>query len=132
MRVLALLVLLGSPVAAEELRDFQSPSGNIHCLMINGVDVGVRCDMAELTPSFTKRPPDCEADWGSAFWIGSKGPGVLACVSDTVINPSAPVLGYGSTLSFASMTCTSERTGVTCTNTAGHGFRLSRAVQELF
>jgi hypothetical protein len=42
------------------------------------------------------------------------------------------VLAYGAQWTRDGLTCKSERAGVTCTNRKGHGFRLSRARQELF
>lgn len=93
----------------------------------------VRCDMRDLTPSDLPPPPDCDLDWGRSFEVGpSDRKGYLACVSDTVIDPSAITLGYGETLSFGSFSCTSEQTCMTCTNPAGHGFNIANAKQSLF
>lgn len=130
MKIIALLAVLAMPATAQDYTSFQAPSGNIHC-WIDGY--GARCDILEATSSFTRRPADCDLDFGSAFFIDPQGrKGAVGCVGDTVAQPNNPVLGYGSRMEFHNITCTSERTGVTCTNPAGHGFTLARARQTVF
>jgi hypothetical protein len=121
-----------TPAAADELLFFRSPSGNIHCLLTDGEWAGARCDILQFTPSFTRAPPGCDLDWGMAFWVAPSGPGELACVSDSVAEPTAQTLPYGGTISLGGISCTSEKTGMTCVNRQGHGFRVARARQELF
>jgi hypothetical protein len=134
MKALTVFFLIfATPAVADGLLFFRSPSGNIHCLIATGDYAEARCDMRSLTPSFTTQPPDCDLDWGSSFAVGlSSRKGVLACVGDTVADPSAVELGYGQTLSLGGFDCTSERSGMTCTNPAGHGFTISKARQTLF
>jgi hypothetical protein len=134
MKALTVCFLLSAtPAAADDLLFFRSPTGNIACLIATGDYAVARCDMRSLTPSFTAPPPGCDLDWGSSFEVGlSSRKGVLACVGDTVADPSAVELGYGQTLSRGGFACTSERSGMTCTNPAGHGFTISRARQSLF
>jgi hypothetical protein len=43
-----------------------------------------------------------------------------------------PILRYGRTWTWHGIRCTSRRTGLTCTNQAGHGFVLSRQSQRVF
>ncbi len=129
----ALIALATTPACADDLLFFRSPTGNINCLIANGDYAAARCDLIELTPSFTTPPPGCDLDWGRAFSISrSDHKGQLACVGDTVIDPNAITLSYGETLSLGSLSCTSEKTGMTCTNPAGHGFTISKAKQSLF
>ena len=130
-RLLALM-FLASPAFAGDYVNFHSPSGNIQCAISTGDYAGVRCDMSELTPSFTKAPPDCEFDWGSSFAVDAKGKGYLACVSDAVANDEGLELGYGKSISLDGFTCKSEKSGLTCTNKSGHGFSISKAKQRLF
>ena len=54
----------------------------------------------------------------------------MACVSDTVANEDGLELDYGKTLSLGGFSCTSEKTGMTCTNPAGHGFTIAKAKTE--
>lgn len=129
----ALACLVPLPLAAQDLVPFRTPSDNIHCLIVDMADwQGVRCDIADYTPSFRKPPADCDLDWGGAFEVGATGRAGLACVGDTVRDPGAPVLGYGQQVDGPGLTCTSLQSGLTCTNADGHGFTLSRAAQELF
>ena len=131
-RPLALL-MLASPAFADEFVQFHTPSANIHCAISTGEWNNVRCDMFELTPSFPDQPAWCEFDWGSSFALELDGTkGEVACVSDTVADPAGPVLGYGESVVLGGFTCLSEKTGMTCTNPAGHGFTLSKARQKLF
>jgi hypothetical protein len=128
-----LFATLATPAAADDLLFFRSPTGNIHCLIATGDYAVARCDMKSLTPSFTAPPPDCDLDWGSSFEVAlSSRKGVLGCVGDSVADPSAVELGYGQTLSLGGFDCTSERSGMTCTNPAGHGFTIAKARQTLF
>ena len=131
--LLPLLVLANPAFADDALLFFRAPSGNINCLIALGEYAEARCDMIQLTPSYTKAPADCDLDWGSSFAIGlSDRKGKLACVGDTVIDQRATVLGYGQTLSLGGFACRSEKTGMTCTNPAGHGFSIAKAMQTLF
>lgn len=128
-------IILATPVRAEvDYTIFKTPSGNILCGLISGPDAGVRCDIFQYTPSYSRAPSDCQFDWGSFFWVGAGSwVGELACVSDAIGSlDEALVLPYGQTISRDGITCASERTGLTCANTMGHGFMLSKAVQEVF
>jgi hypothetical protein len=127
------LFLLVSPAAADDYVSFQSPTGNIHCAIYtwnNGAEA--RCDLRELTPSYTRRPAGCDLDWGSYFAVGNTGKGVLACVGDTVTDPGNPVLHYGEAVSLGGISCVSAKTGITCTNADGHGFTVARVKQKIF
>ena len=126
------LCLLAGPALADDYLAFHSPSGNIQCGMSTGEYAQVRCDLSELTPSYTKPPPDCEFDWGSSFAVDAGGRGYLACVSDAVADPGGVELGYGKSISLGPFTCTSEKSGMECTNLGGHGFLVSKAWQKLF
>lgn len=118
---------------AGALHAFVSPTGNVSCLFDPGEPAQVRCDLAELNRSFTTPPDDCDLDWGDSFAIAATDTrGTLVCHGDTVADPDAAVLEYGSSLSFFGITCTSAKTGMTCTNAAGHGFAVARKLQSVF
>jgi hypothetical protein len=128
--VLLACLVIATPAAAQDYTTFQAPSGNIHCLIDS---YGARCDILQATYSFTKRPADCDLDYGGAFYIEPRGrKGGVACVGDTVADPGNAVLGYGSTIAADGITCSSERSGITCVNAAGHGFTVARAQQTVF
>ena len=133
MKLALLLTVLSTPALADDFIFFHSPSGNINCMLMSGDYAGVRCDMLEFTPSFRNRPADCDLDWGDAFEVGiNDRRGSLSCHGDTVIDPSSMELGYGASARLGEFTCTSEKTGMTCTNAGGHGFAISKATQKLF
>ncbi len=135
MKALVLFVALSlsSTAQAQDYVAFHSPSGNIQCAIFGGDYAGVRCDMGELTQTFRQRPAGCEFDWGFSFGVEPESrKGYLACVSDAVADAAGLELGYGQQISLFGLTCTSEKSGMTCTNPAGHGFSLSKARQDLF
>jgi hypothetical protein len=126
-------LLAATPAMADDLLFFRSPTGNISCMIATGEYAIARCDMSSLTPSYTSPPANCDLDWGSSFAVAlSSRKGMLACVGDSVADPAAVTLGYGQTLSLGGFDCASERSGMTCTNPAGHGFTISKARQSLF
>jgi hypothetical protein len=75
------------------------------------------------------RSEDCEYDWAPFFVLGYDGGEYGLCLSDVVIDPSAPrtALPYGTTSVVEGNACQSATTGVTCWDTeSGHGFRVAR------
>lgn len=134
MKYLIFCVMLGAgPALADDYLVFHAPSKNILCAISTGEYAEVRCDMMQLTPSYTKPPADCEFDWGSSFAVGLESrKGYLACVSDAIANDMGVELGYGQSLRLGGFTCSSEKSGLSCTNPAGHGFTISKAKQRLY
>ena len=91
---------LGYPILTT--RTFQMPSRNIGC----GLDgKRLRCDIR----SGLKPPPSkpCQGDWGGIV-MTAPGPARANCAGDTVYDPAAPVLAYGSTWGGAGITCRSR------------------------
>jgi hypothetical protein len=136
MRALLLaLALLAGPARADTLTSFRTPSGNIHCMGIESADgTFVDCEILQRNDSrpLLPRPADCDLDWGSRFTVASTGPAGLACHGDTVQDPNGAVLAYGQAVRFGPIACSATEQGLTCQNASGHGFFLSRAVQQLF
>lgn len=59
--------------------------------------------------------------------------GRAICTDPTFVMMQNPkVLAYGRSVSFAGVTCKSEKSGVTCINARGHGFQVARAAQSVF
>jgi hypothetical protein len=127
-------VLWASAAAAQDMVFFQAPSGNIHCMIFvgDGDWQGARSDILQAELSYALRPADCDLDWGHAFEVPRRGASYPVCAGDTVASPDAPVLDYGRSYSLGGITCSSEKSGMTCTNAEGHGFTLRRASQRLF
>lgn len=129
----AVLLLAAGPALADDYIGFRSPTGNIHCAIYSWEQgTEARCDLRELTPTYKKAPAGCEFDWGHSFAVGATGKGYLACVSDAVFDPGNPVLPYGEAVSLGGISCVSAKSGMTCTNAAGHGFSVAKAKQKLF
>lgn len=124
--------ILAQPALAQDYLAFRSPSNNIACAIWTGEFAGVRCDIFSMTPTYRKRPADCDLEWGSSFAVDAQGRGYLACVGDSVQDPGAFTLDYGRSVSLGAFTCTSEKTGMTCTNGQGHGFSVAKAKQKVF
>jgi hypothetical protein len=115
---------------------FKMPSNNIFCRIgppVGNASVGdLRCDILQVTHK-PAPPRDCPLSWGDAFAISQNGTmGLRICHGDTIQDDALMPLAYGSQWNEGGFLCKSATTGVTCTNAAGHGFRLSREVQTLF
>ena len=129
-----MLVLIGwGGLAQAEVQHFQSPSGNIQCVIAEIEGDFVRCDLGVDRQSFTDRPANCDGNWGRSFGVTETGPGFLNCVTQAIDAPNEPVvLPYGVALELEMITCRSETTGMTCTNAEGGGFSVRRAEQRVF
>jgi len=107
---------------------FRTPSSNIGCVYAaEGKQSSVRCDIRSGLKPKPPRPKVCGLDFGDSYELASKGRTIVVCHGDTALDPHAPVLGYGKTWHGVGLTCSSRTTGLRCTNTAGHGFFMSRA-----
>jgi hypothetical protein len=127
----ALIVLTGSASAASlsGLKGFQTPTRNIVCGGYSGSQPSwLRCDINSGLKPKPSRPKGCEFDFGGTLALSAKGSTKIGCVSDVVLpDPTkAPVLAYGKTWRYGPFTCKSAKTGLTCRNSKGHGFFLSR------
>ena len=123
------------PAAAQDQPDgFRSPSGNIYCQAFKLDDgTGLRCDIRQVANKPPPKPKDCDLDWGRAFELSDKAKrAARICHGDTVMNDALPPLAYGASWRRHGFTCASEQSGVTCGNTKGNGFELSRGKQSLF
>jgi hypothetical protein len=113
---------------------FQTPSGNIMCWI---ADDAAACSIVDYTYGDRQRPSDCGPDeWPNHFWLFEGKPVSVDC-SDTPPGTyhglrTDRTLDYGQSKSVGVMTCASELSGVTCTDTStGHFFRVSRDSYEL-
>ena len=104
---------------------FQSPSGNIGCMIVAG---SARCDIVKRAWSPPPRPASCpsEVDFGQGLEVGRSGSGRFVCAGDTTRDPSAAKLPYGTASQAGGFVCVSRADGITCTSAAdGHGFFIS-------
>ena len=143
LRALCLFALLGALAGAPTagatslaLVLFRTPSGNIGCLYSSasgGVPASLRCDIrSRLHSPPPRHPAGCNLDWGDSLALERTGRAVLVCHGDTVIDPRSRVLAYGTGWARDGFSCSSQTTGLRCTNSAGHGFFLSRERWQRF
>lgn len=148
-----------APTAETDTVLFQTPSKNIFCIYYNAADGSgggsVYCEIEKFTPSFDEAyalstDPEnlsCKPEDLSRYELSyNSSSGQNYCPIDDLAEAKItydPVagadvlsaivdLGYGSTFEKNGISCTSEKTGLTCKNTAGHGFSLSKAKQKIF
>jgi hypothetical protein len=143
LRSLVAVALLGavvtctSPAAAAGFVFFQTPSKNIGCAYLPAISRGgvptLRCEIRSGLKPLPRHPHPCgEGVFGQAVTMTRRGRAQAICISDTIRTPSARVLGYGHSIRVGGFTCASRRTGLRCTNAAGHGWFLSRQHSLLF
>src|SRR5215218_2444386 len=116
-----LAVLLAPAAAHAAYSDFRSPSGKLACAFYSAAEV----------------PPLVRCDWqGSddqAVRLAETGRARVRRVTDTVMNPEAKVLRYGTSTTFRRLKCVSRRQGIKCRSlVSGHGFWVSVEERQLF
>jgi hypothetical protein len=117
------------PVIAGDIIGFQTPSGNIHCLLYGQE---LRCDLRENKAKIPPIPKSCENDWGNAFSMKQRGNAYRICHGDTVANADNMLLKYGKIFRAQGFVCTSRKVGLTCLNKDKKGWFLSRESQRFF
>jgi hypothetical protein len=136
----AAAVSLAGPAHAETYDYFQSPSGNIGCEMMSAVD-GTGSVVCKLKDHTWVAPltsgGDCEYSGSDLKLFQGDAPcaGVWPSQIFLLQQPQyggLQTLAYGQTRSIGAITCASEPSGVTCTDSStGHFFRVSRDSYEL-
>jgi hypothetical protein len=102
---------------------FRTPSKNIYCAYF----ATLRCDIRSGLKPKPAKPAGCDFDWGQTLVLGRSGRARVGCVSDSVFDPTARVLAYGTMWRRGGITCVSKRTALLCFNSSSHGFSMSRA-----
>jgi hypothetical protein len=121
---LALALAAAGPAEAK-VAFLRTPSGNIGCYYQSS-PAYLRCDILSGLKPRPARPASCDLEWGDSLTLAKKGRARLVCHGDTVFDPSAKVLRYGTTWTAGPYACISRTTGLTCENAVGHGFFMSR------
>ena len=129
---LAVIAML-SNAPAIAFDGLKTPSNNIVCILEDTDGSSLRCDIGNIRPTKLHPPKDCYLGWGDAFEISENGKsGERICHGDTIMHENVPVLPYRTTWQHGAFTCRSESNGLTCLNTQGHGFSISRSSQRIF
>ena len=121
--------------AAQNFVTFQSPTGNVHCLLYTepGETHFATCELREFSGKIPKRPADCDLDWVPGASVDARGRvSVFSCQGDTNQSPDNKKLSYGKSVKSGVFTCTSAVTGVTCKVKSGRGFLVSRSVIKAY
>lgn len=132
--IAAIVALPAAAYACGPPPAFQTPSGNIVCWMAQNT---AACRIVDYTYSVQELPEDCTSPgWPSSFSLDEGKPAALECTDDPPGTYQGfrndTTLDYGQSRSVGVMTCASEPSGVTCTDTSsGHFFRVSRDSYEL-
>lgn len=121
-----------SAVALARIVYFQTPSRNVGCAYLPVISPGdrptLRCEIRSRLRPLPPRPRGCgDAVWGEAVAMTRTGRAGGICISDTIREPSAPILAYGRVWRVGGFTCVSKATDLSCTNLTRHGWTLSRA-----
>lgn len=145
MRTAALVLIATASVAAtiglpatahaDDAGAFQSPSGNVNCLIgtfVGGDDSNfVYCDVANRIWGAPPRPPDCVLVWGNRLRLEAGKSAEFGCYHQDLPAPES-TLDYGHKRSVGSITCDSEVSGMTCTDSSTrHFFRISRESYQI-
>mgnify|MGYP000023481308 CR=1 FL=1 len=126
--VVWMLIFLWPLSAHASTSGFKTPSGNIACEVYADI---LRCDLRENRAAVPKAPKDCDLDWGNMFTLSTQGKGQRLCAGDTVFGEQQ-VLAYGKTWRHKDFVCQSAKTGLTCTNSKKHGWKLNKIMQRVF
>jgi hypothetical protein len=121
------------PAAAIKVRSFQSPTGNIGCVIaLSGSGSEARCDVAQHTWTAPPKPSSCDLDWGNGLVVGDHRKAQFVCAGDTTLNQGRK-LGYGKAIRLGKFRCASSQSGMRCVNRrSGHGFKVSRTLAHRF
>ena len=89
------------------------------------------CEAVEHEWAAPPRDAQCQLNWGSRLQLEQGGVATFACHAQEL--PAAQqTLGYGSTWSAGTITCSSEPAGITCADTtSGRRFEISRDAYRL-
>jgi hypothetical protein len=114
---------LPSRAAALSLSSFVVTGGNIGCRISDG---GVRCDIGHKVWHPPAKPRSCHAAWAPGLMLGPTGGASFVCARDSVLNPIATRIRPGYDDKVGSVTCQVRSFGVTCFESDGRGFFISR------
>lgn len=128
------LLAVAVPSATAAVKFFQSPSGNIGCVIATTKSEGsARCDIAKRSWKPPPAPASCKGlDYGQGLIVLNKHKGTYTCAGDTVLH-TGPKKTVGTVIKLGGFRCTVRRGSVSCVRTATqHGFTISKKSASLF
>lgn len=127
-------------VSHRDVAGFLSPSRNIACALLmseHDDEPYARCEIKDRAWDPVPVPDGCENGGGYALFVGTNSE--VVCITDTIREwheagtDGSVVLPYGSAMRMDDITCTSQKSGVRCSNTrTGRGFSLAKSQYSLF
>ena len=124
-------ITLPASAHADTPQLFLSPSGDIVCGVGTGNDgkSSATCEVRDFTWTL---PQQCNMGSSNEFNLTQGNAPEPRCHTDTNFVAGLPTLPYGQTRSAGPITCDSETSGVTCTDSGtGHFFQVSRESYQL-
>lgn len=119
---------------ADPFYQFQSPSGDVTCVMaaFQGEEPLASCGVTDPTYVMPPRPQSCEGSFGDQIDMVQGSSPAMVCHTDTTRGMGLPTLQIGETRSLASLTCKGEPAAIICTDSStGDFFRISREAYNL-
>jgi len=118
---------------SSSVTNFVTPSGNTYCALIGKDKNSLRCEIRSMLNPLPPQPYSgyCKFDWGAGFLLNQRRKPKILCISDT-IGGSSNTLSYGMTWRHSGFECVSKITGLTCHNSSGKGFFISRNKWSIF
>jgi hypothetical protein len=129
----------GSSHAGPFSAQFQSPSGDISCNLVNYPPTDkfafgknfVQCDIVNQSWVPPRPPPAGRADATSTFLL-IRGQAPIVGYSPGTVGDDGPMLDSAQAPSAGAITCSSEQSAIRCTDVStGHFFRVSPESYEL-
>ena len=129
----------GSAQANPYSEQFQSPSGDISCNLVNSPPTDqhslgknfVQCDVTDHSWVAPQPPPPGRTDATSTFVL-MRGQAPVVGYSPGTVGDAGPMLNGAQTPHGGAITCSTEQSTVKCTDTStGHFFRVSPESYEL-
>jgi hypothetical protein len=136
-------------LASSEPRDrgvsyeFDSPSGNLHCGIsdmapnFSGYLYGCRIDEKDWSfpddsPSDYCHGMEVRCGWGIESMDGEVPRPLAKSDATYTMHPDDWVLPHGTSIAVGPILCESTEVGVTCRGSGGHGFTISKSLNEIW
>ena len=128
------VALVGRASGSQEVSQFFSPTGNLFCVL-DSPYLPPACELGRgAIPDSTACPDDGPSQNVGRIELTDAGPQPV-CNSDTIRDPDAPTLGYGTAATWpgTSISCVIERFGATCIDpSTSRGFFLAKNRYRIF
>ena len=123
--------------------EFDSPSGNLHCGIYDVTPHGsgylYGCRIDEKDWAFPDDSPgdychgmEIRCGWGIESMDGETPRPLAKSDATYSMHPDDWVLPYGTSIAVGPILCESTEVGVTCRDAGGHGFTISRTLNEIW